>query len=225
MTRKEQSKILDDKIESNVNQYKVDRLNTEISAFSSGDLNKYEFLTRKNLKYKPNALDKARFEFSPLGRTFSIGLDKTTQSYQEEGVIKLLKDIRDGLRGGVNKLNNDNNNDDNNDDDDDKIEEETAKRTEDFYEQKKDNYDDIINNLRDKIFDLETKLKDSELSNKEKDKLNNEEKDKIYMLNKFKDNMKENINNFDKKSNDYLDIFDNKIRTLNDKIFKIKEYN
>ena len=30
MTRKEQNKILDDKIESNVNQYKVDRLNAEI---------------------------------------------------------------------------------------------------------------------------------------------------------------------------------------------------
>ena len=43
------------------------------------------------------------------------------------------------------------------------------------------------------------------------------------MLNKFKDNMKENIDNFDKKSNDYLDIFDNKIRTLNDKISKIKD--
>ena len=35
--------------------------------------------------------------------------------------------------------------------------------------------------------------------------------------------MKENIYNFDKKSNDYLDIFDNKISTLNDKIFKIKD--
>ena len=29
MTRKEQNKILDDKIESNVNQYKVGRLNVE----------------------------------------------------------------------------------------------------------------------------------------------------------------------------------------------------
>ena len=47
MTHKEQNKILDDKIESNVNRYKVDRLNAEISAFSSGDLNKHEFLTRK----------------------------------------------------------------------------------------------------------------------------------------------------------------------------------
>ena len=117
MTRKEKNKILDDKIKSNVNQYKVDRLNAEISAFSSGDLNKYEFLTRKDLKYKPNALDKARFEFSPLGKTFSTGLDKTVQGYQEEGVIKLLKDIRDGLAGG-NRPNNRPNNDDGDDGDD-----------------------------------------------------------------------------------------------------------
>ena len=39
MTRKEQVKILDDKIKSNDNQYKIDRLNAEISPFSSGDLN------------------------------------------------------------------------------------------------------------------------------------------------------------------------------------------
>ena len=101
MTPKEQNKILDAKIESNVNQYKVDRLNVEISAFSSGDLNKYDILKRRDLNYKPNALDKARFEFSPLGKTFSMGLDKITQGYQEEGIIKLLKDIRDGLVGGI----------------------------------------------------------------------------------------------------------------------------
>ena len=101
MTRKEQNKILDTKIESNVNQYKVDRLNAEISAFSSGDLNKYEFLKRVDLNYKPNALDKARFEFSPLGQTFNTGLDINAQGYQEESIIKLLKDIRDGLAGGI----------------------------------------------------------------------------------------------------------------------------
>ena len=102
MSLNEQNKILDAKIESNVNQYKVDRMNAEISAFSSGDLNKYEFLKRIDLNYKSNALDKARFEFSPLGKTFSIGLDKTAQGYQEEGVIKLLKDIIDGLANGGN---------------------------------------------------------------------------------------------------------------------------
>ena len=100
MTRKEQNKILDAKMKSNVNQYKVE-INAEISAFSSVDLNKYEFLKRIDLNYKPNALDKARFEFSPLGKTFNTGLDKNAQGYQEEGIIKLLKDIRDGLAGGI----------------------------------------------------------------------------------------------------------------------------
>ena len=101
MTGKEQNKILDDRIDSNVNQYKVDRLNAEISVFSSGDLNKDEFLKRIDLNYKPNALDKARFEFSPLGETFNTGLDKNAQGYQEEGITKLLKGIRDSLAGNV----------------------------------------------------------------------------------------------------------------------------
>ena len=108
MTRKDQIKILDHKIKSNTNQYKVDRLNADLSAFSSGDLNKYEFLTRKDLKYKLNALEKAKFEFSPLGKPFSVGLDKNSQGYQEERVIKLLKDIRDGLASGVNSIPDDN---------------------------------------------------------------------------------------------------------------------
>ena len=88
MTRKEQNKILDAKIESNVNQYKVNRMNAEISPFSSGDLNKYEFLKRMDVNYKPNALDKARFEFSSLGQTFNTGLDKNAKGYQEEGIIR-----------------------------------------------------------------------------------------------------------------------------------------
>ena len=126
MTLKEQNKILDAKIESNVNQYKVDRLNAEIPAFSSVDLNKYEFLNRIDLNYKPNELGKARFEFSPLGKTFSTGLDKTAQGYPEEGITKLLKDIRDSLAGNViiparpprpnDNGNDDNGNDDGNDD-------------------------------------------------------------------------------------------------------------
>ena len=119
MTRKEQNKILDAKIESNVNQYKVDRLHAEISAFSSGDLNKYEFLKRIDLNYQPNALDKARFEFSPLGKTFNMGLDKNVQGYREEGVIKLLKDIRDSLARPPRPNNNRDDNDDNDNDNDD----------------------------------------------------------------------------------------------------------
>ena len=52
-----------------------------------------------DLNFKPNALDKARFEFSPLGRAFNERLDKTIPNYQEERVIKSLKEIRDHLAG------------------------------------------------------------------------------------------------------------------------------
>ena len=143
MTRKGQNKILDAKIESNVNQYKADRMNAEISAFSSGDLNKYEFLTRKDLKYDPNALDKARFEFSPLGQTFSIGLGKTAQGYQEEGVMKLLKDIRDSLRVGVRPPRPDNDNDnDNNDNDNDNDDNNDNNDTDDDNDDDNDDDDD-----------------------------------------------------------------------------------
>ena len=41
MTRKEQNKILDAKIESNVNQYEVDRLDAEISAFTTRNIFKW----------------------------------------------------------------------------------------------------------------------------------------------------------------------------------------
>ena len=48
MTCKEQNKILDNKIKANNAQYNLDRMNAEISACSSGDLSKYEYLTKLN---------------------------------------------------------------------------------------------------------------------------------------------------------------------------------
>ena len=117
--------IIYNKIKANNAQYNIKRLNAEISAFSEDDLDKYEFLTHKDLKYKPNALDKAKFEFSLLGRAFNQGLDKKAENYKEEGAIKLLKDIRERmveLIDGVNNRNNgdgDNNGDDENNGDDD----------------------------------------------------------------------------------------------------------
>ena len=92
MTRKEQNKILDDKIKANNAQYNLDRMNAEISAYSSGDLHKYEYLTKKDLGYKPDAFEKAKFEYSPLGKVFTDGLDKSDKS---EGLLKRLKNIED----------------------------------------------------------------------------------------------------------------------------------
>ena len=48
MTLKDQIKILDDKIKANNAQYDLDRMNVEISAYSSGNLSKYEYLTKKD---------------------------------------------------------------------------------------------------------------------------------------------------------------------------------
>ena len=56
MTRKDQIKILDDdKVKANNAQYDLDRMNAEISAYSSGDLPNYEYLTKKDLGYKPDS--------------------------------------------------------------------------------------------------------------------------------------------------------------------------
>ena len=77
MTRKEQNKILNDKIEANNAQYNLDRMNAEISADSSGGLSKYEYLTNKDLGYKPDAFEKVKFEYSPLGNVFTDGLNKS----------------------------------------------------------------------------------------------------------------------------------------------------
>ena len=49
MTINEQIKILDHKIRSNQAQYDLDRQNTKISALSSGELDKYEYLTGEDL--------------------------------------------------------------------------------------------------------------------------------------------------------------------------------
>ena len=92
MTRKEQVKILDDKIKTNNAQFDLDRMNAEISAYSSGDLPKYEYLTKKDLGYKPDAFEQSKFEYSPLGEVFTDGLDK---SDKDEGPLKRLKNIED----------------------------------------------------------------------------------------------------------------------------------
>ena len=92
MTRKDQIKILDDKITVNNVQHDLDRMNAEISAYSSGDLHKYEYLTKKDLGYKPDAFEKTKFEYSPSGKVFTDGLDKSDRN---EGLLKRLKSIED----------------------------------------------------------------------------------------------------------------------------------
>ena len=96
MTRKNQIKILDDKIKINNAQYDLDSMNAEISAYSSGDLPRYEYLTKKDLGYKPDAVEKVKFEYSPIGKVFTDGFAKEDKS-KKVGLFKRLNNIEDNL--------------------------------------------------------------------------------------------------------------------------------
>ena len=77
MTVTNQIKILDDKIISNEAQFDLGREAAKISALSSKNLlNKYEYLTGGDLGHKPSALEKTKFEYSPLGLSFSKAFEK-----------------------------------------------------------------------------------------------------------------------------------------------------
>ena len=61
-----------------------------ISARSSKNLNKVE-----DLGLKPNTIEQARFEYSPLGKIFNKGLDKDDK---KEGLFKRLKNIENAQK-------------------------------------------------------------------------------------------------------------------------------
>ena len=77
MTLTDQINILDDKIKSNQAQYDLGREAAKISALSSKDLlEKYEYLTGKDLGHRPSALEKTKFEYLPLGMSISKAFEK-----------------------------------------------------------------------------------------------------------------------------------------------------
>ena len=79
-------------IRQNRADYDLHRKNAKISALSSGKLDKYEYLTGEDLGYRPDPIQKANFEYSPLGQVFNKGL---TTDEKSEGLLKRLKDIED----------------------------------------------------------------------------------------------------------------------------------
>ena len=85
-------KILGRKIMQNEAQYDLDRKAAKISALSSNNLGKYEYLTGEDLGLKPSTVEQAKFEYSPLGKIFNKGLDKDDK---KEGLFKRLKNIED----------------------------------------------------------------------------------------------------------------------------------
>ena len=92
MTITDQIKILDKEIMQNEAQYDLDRKTAKISALSSNNLDTYEYLTGEDLGLRPSTVEQAKFEYSPLGKSFNKGLDKDDK---KEGLFKRLNNIKD----------------------------------------------------------------------------------------------------------------------------------
>ena len=92
MTLTDELKILDDKIKANQAQHDLEREASKISALSSRELDKYEYLTGDNLGHKPGVVEQDKFEYSPLGKVFNKGLEKEDK---KEELLKKLKNIED----------------------------------------------------------------------------------------------------------------------------------
>ena len=101
MTVTDQTKILDRKIMQNEAQYDLDRKAAKISALSSNNLDKYEYLTGEDLGLKPSTVEQAKFEYSPLGKIFNKRLDKDDK---KEGLFKRLENIEDNNKEQLNYL-------------------------------------------------------------------------------------------------------------------------
>ena len=101
-----QVKILDDKVKTNKAQYDLDRQAAKISALSSGELDKYEYLTGEDLRYKPDAVQNVTFEYFPLGKVFNKGLD---ESNKKEELLKRLKNIESKTEQKLEAIENQNN--------------------------------------------------------------------------------------------------------------------
>ena len=91
MTAIDQLKTIDSRIKANQAQYDLGRLAAKISALSSDDLRKYEYLTSEDFGYRPSVVEKAKFDYSPLGRVFIKGLYKDDQ---KEALFKRVENIK-----------------------------------------------------------------------------------------------------------------------------------
>ena len=87
MTITEQVKIRNNKNRANKAQYDLDRQNAKISALSSGELVKYEYLVVENLGCKPDVVQKEKLKYSTLDQLFNKGLDTT---HKKERLFQLL---------------------------------------------------------------------------------------------------------------------------------------
>ena len=79
-----QIKILDRKIMQNEAQYDLDRKAAKISALSSNNLDKYEYLTGEDLGLTPTTVEQTKSKYSELGKVFNKRL---TEEDKKQGSL------------------------------------------------------------------------------------------------------------------------------------------
>ena len=76
-------------------QYDLARKAAKISALSSNNLEKHEYLTGEDLGLKPSTAEQAKFEYSPLRKIFIKGL---SEDDKKEGLFKRPKYIENAQK-------------------------------------------------------------------------------------------------------------------------------
>ena len=79
--------IIDDQIRDEKLQYDINREAAKISALSSGKIDKYEYLTGKEILScnQQHIIEQAKFTISPLGKAF----EKQIKTIENQGQNKL----------------------------------------------------------------------------------------------------------------------------------------
>ena len=79
---------INDQIRDEKLQYDINREAAKISALSSGEIHKYEYLTGEDIlpSNKQQIMEQARFTYSPLGKTFQ----KQIKQLKIEGQNRLI---------------------------------------------------------------------------------------------------------------------------------------
>ena len=67
MTLTDELKILNNEIKANQVQYDLDREAAKVSTLPSKELDKYEYLTGEDVRYKSGLVKNIKFEYSQLG--------------------------------------------------------------------------------------------------------------------------------------------------------------
>ena len=91
MTLTDQLKIIDNKIKANQAQYNLDRLAAKVSAYSTGDLRKYEYLTDEDLGFKPSVVNQDDKDFKIIINKRTYDLKNAKKFWMEVTTRKITK--------------------------------------------------------------------------------------------------------------------------------------